>query len=93
MLSMNTADSTGTPANQTASGEVKIDSELWTTKEASRFLHVSAKTVFNLRQRGLPCVLLGRAVRFVPHEIKDYLIRNRGVSSHRLRRIAREDAN
>ena len=63
--------------------------DLWTTKEVGRFLHVSAKTVFELRKKGLPFVKLGGAVRFVPNEIRTYLDNSRRLSSHRLRQIAR----
>jgi excisionase family DNA binding protein len=68
------------------------DSVLWTTKEVAKHLHVSLKTVFNLRKRGLPFVQLGGAVRFVPQEIRDYLVNSRGLSSHRLRQIVRKGA-
>ncbi len=40
--------------------------DLWTTKEVGKFLHVSGKTVFELRKKGLPYLKLGGAVRFVP---------------------------
>jgi hypothetical protein len=67
------------------------DSEvLWTTKEVGKFLHVSGKTVFELRKKGLPFFKLGGAVRFVPQEIRDYLLNTRRLSSHRLRQIARK---
>jgi len=68
----------------------EIDSELWTTERVAKYLHVSLKTVFNLRKKGLPYVQLGGAVRFVPQEIRDYLVTSRGLSSHRLRQIARK---
>jgi predicted DNA-binding transcriptional regulator AlpA len=70
--------------------EVQFPQKLWTTKEVALFLHVSLKTVFNLRKKGLPCVHLGGAVRFVPQEIKDYLANSRRSSSHRLRQIIRK---
>ncbi len=82
--------------NQPVFEEIKPsppDSELWTTKEVSKYLHVSLKTVFNLRKRGLPYVQLGGAVRFVPQEIKDYLVTHRGLSSHRLRQVIRKGAS
>ncbi len=70
------------------------DSEdLWTTKEVGRFLHVSGKTVFELRKKGLPFVKLGGAVRFVPNEIREYLLNSRRLSSHRLRQIARNGSS
>jgi excisionase family DNA binding protein len=64
--------------------------DLWTTAEVAKHLHVSLKTVFNLRKRGLPFVQLGGAVRFVPQEIRDYLVNSRRSSSHRLRQIIRQ---
>ncbi len=92
---MNSLANTGTLGNPPVSDDVKIsfqetDSELWTTERVARYLHVSLKTVFNLRKKGLPYVQLGGAVRFVPQEIRDYLVKSRGLSSHRLRQIARK---
>jgi len=66
------------------------DDQLWTTEQAAKYLHVSLKTVFNLRKKGLPYVQLGGAVRFVPQEIRDYLVTNRGLTAHRLRQIVRQ---
>ncbi len=63
---------------------------LWTTREVAEFLHVSVKTVFNQRKKGLPFVQVGGAVRFVPQEIRDYLVTSRGLSSHRLRQMIRQ---
>jgi excisionase family DNA binding protein len=68
------------------------DSDLWTTKDVAKHLHVSLKTVFNLRKKGLPFVQLGGAVRFDPQEIRAYLANSRGLSSHRLRQIVRKGA-
>jgi len=66
------------------------EDKLWTTEQAADFLRVSLKTVFNLRKKGLPFVQLGGAVRFIPQEIKDYLVTNRGLSAHRLRQVVRK---
>jgi len=63
---------------------------LWTTREVADFLHVSIKTIFNLRKSGLPFVQLGGAIRFVPQEIEDYLAYSRRLSAHRLRQIIRK---
>ena len=92
---MNSLANTGTLGNPPVSDDVKTssretDSELWTTERVAKYLHVSLKTVFNLRKKGLPYVQLGGAVRFVPKEIRDYLVKSRGLSSHRLRQIARK---
>jgi excisionase family DNA binding protein len=92
---MNSLANTGTLGNSPVSDDVKTlsqetDSELWTTERVAKYLHVSLKTVFNLRKKGLPYVQLGGAVRFVPQEIRNYLVSSRGLSSHRLRQIARK---
>jgi predicted DNA-binding transcriptional regulator AlpA len=67
--------------------------DLWTTPEVAKFLHVSLKTVFNLRMKGLPYVQLGGAVRFVPQEIRDYLVSHRNLATHRLRQAVRKGCN
>jgi excisionase family DNA binding protein len=63
---------------------------LWTTREVAKFLHVSLKTIFNLRKKGLPFVQLGGAVRFDPQKVRAYLNDSRGLSSHRLRQMIRK---
>ena len=91
---MNSLENTGTLGNPPVSDNVKTspetDSGLWTTERVAQYLHVSLKTVFNLRKKGLPYVQLGGAVRFVPQEIKDYLVTNRGLTAHRLRQAVRK---
>jgi excisionase family DNA binding protein len=79
-------------SNPSPSGEETANpaQDLWTTPEVAKHLHVSLKTVFNLRKRGLPFVQLGGAVRFVPQEIRDYLSKSRRLSSHQLRQILRK---
>jgi hypothetical protein len=75
------------------SGELTSPAQdLWTSSEVAKFFHVSLKTVFNLRKRGLPYVQLGGAVRFVPQEIRDYLADSRRSSSQRLRQMIRKGA-
>jgi len=89
---MNSSTTTHNLENPPMAEEVKTpvqDSDLWTTKDVAKHLRVSLKTVFNLRKKGLPYVQLGGAVRFVPQEIKDYLVNSRRLSSHRLRQIVR----
>lgn len=86
---------TGTPANNMVTEQTQVPKpeleNLWTTKEAAEFLHVSAKTVFVLRRKkGLPYIKLGGAIRFVPEEIRKYLEYSRRLSSHRLRQMARK---
>src|ERR1700734_1936951 len=96
---MNSPENNTTPGHPSAAGEVisypethEADSDLWTTERVAKYLHVSLKTVFNLRKKGLPYVQLGRAVRFVPQEIKNYLVTNRGLTAHRLRQVVRKGA-
>jgi excisionase family DNA binding protein len=94
---MNPLENNSTPehppiAREAINSSHESDSDLWTTKEVAKHLHVSLKTVFNLRKKGLPFVQLGGAVRFVPQEIKDYLVNSRRLSSHRLRQIVRKGA-
>jgi excisionase family DNA binding protein len=95
---MNSSTNSGTLENSAVSEDIKtlpseIDTDLWTTQRVAKYLHVSLKTVFNLRKKGLPYVQLGGAVRFVPQEIKDYLVNSRHLSSHRLRQIVRRGGN
>lgn len=76
--------------NETNQPLPESDEQLWTTERVAQYLHVSPKSIFNLRKRGLPYVQLGGAVRFFPQEIKDYLVTNRGLTAHRLRQVVRK---
>ena len=51
---------------------------------------VIARRRINLRNKGLPYVQLGGAVRFVPQEIRDYLVSHRNLATHRLRQTVRK---
>ena len=46
---------------------------LWTTAELTRYLGCSERQTLNLRRRGLPCVRVGRLVRFLPAEVAAWL--------------------
>jgi excisionase family DNA binding protein len=90
---MNSPTHTSSLETSPVAEEIKTpvqDLDLWTTPEVAKHLRVSLKTVFNLRKKGLPFVQLGGAVRFVPQEIKDYLVNSRRLSSHQLRQIIRK---
>jgi hypothetical protein len=63
---------------------------LWTSKEVAKHLHVSLKTLFNLRKRGFPYIQLGGSIRYVPQKVEDYLLSNSGLDSHRRRQIVRK---
>ncbi len=83
------------PNDLPASGEAQIpsaeaESGLWTSEKVAQYLHVSLKTVFNLRRNGLPFLKLGGAVRFIPQEVKDYLVTHRGLAAHRWRQVIRK---
>jgi len=56
------------------------DDQLWTTEQVGKYLHVSLKTVFNLRKKGLPYVHWAEP-SLSPQEIKDYLVTNRVVGA------------
>lgn len=77
-------------ASTVAPAEAPASNTLWTTEEVADFLRVSIKTVFNLRKTGLPYLQLGGAVRFDPQEVRAYLLKNRHLTSHRLRQKARQ---
>jgi hypothetical protein len=93
---MNSSINTSTPGNPTIAESANkqtspaSDDQLWTTEQVGKYLHVSLKTVFNLRKKGLPYVQLGGAVRFVPQEIRGYLVANRGLTAHRARQVVRQ---
>jgi predicted DNA-binding transcriptional regulator AlpA len=77
--------------NETARSEnPPAPQRLWTTPEVAEYLHVSIKTIFNLRKKALPFVYLGGAVRFVPQEITDYLANSKRLAFHRSRQIIRK---
>jgi hypothetical protein len=84
--SSNNNNNSSTPASE----DMTTVQNLWTSRQVAKFLHVSLKTVFNLRKKGLPFVQVGGAIRFAPKEITDYLINSRRLSSHRLRQIIRK---
>ena len=50
--------------------------ELLTTAELAAKWKVHEKTIYNYRLEGMPTVLFGRAVRFDPDEVTEW-IRNR----------------
>ncbi len=79
-----------TPDQPSVSSPGETDSELWTSEKVAQYLHVSLKTVFNLRRNGLPFLKLGGAVRFVPQEVKEYLVTHRSLAAHRWRQVIRK---
>ena len=89
---INSSNSGASPVPDEAKASVQ-EEDLWTTPEVARHLHVSLKTIHNLRKKGLPFVQLGGAIRFVPQEIREYLINSRRLSSHRLRQLVRKGAS
>jgi excisionase family DNA binding protein len=78
------------PEQSSQSSPDKTDSDLWTSQKVAQYLHVSLKTVFNLRRNGLPFLKLGGAVRFVPQEVKEYLVTHRSLAAHRWRQVIRK---
>lgn len=80
-------------ASKTPESTPLPNDRLWTTDEVAYYLCVSPKTVFNRRKKGLPCVLVGGAVRFDQQKVKEYLTNNPGQSRHRQRQIVRKGVN
>jgi hypothetical protein len=92
---MNPLENTSSPETPQVTGDTNTppsEPDWWTTLDVAKHLRVSPKTVYNLRKKGLPYIQLGGAVRFIPEEIKNYLVTNRGLNSHRLRQIVRKGA-
>jgi len=59
-------DNTATPAGPA--------DRLWTVKEAARFLAVSDSWVYQAARTGaLPCIHIGKAVRFDPTALRAYV--------------------
>lgn len=52
---------------------------LWNLKQTADYLQCSIRHVQNLQKRGLPFILVGRLSRFDPTEVREYLLRTRGV--------------
>jgi excisionase family DNA binding protein len=52
------------------------DEGLWSVEEVRQFLKIrSSDAVYHMLQReGLPCVRLGRRVRFVPSAVKSWVV-------------------
>ena len=46
---------------------------LWSTPDVARFLRCSERQIFNLRQQGLPAILVGGMVRFDPAKVRSWL--------------------
>jgi len=47
---------------------------LWTVKEVAHYLHCSTRHVNNLIRGGLPCIYVGRLVRFSPDQVKEFVV-------------------
>lgn len=51
---------------------------LLTTDQTSKHLGITIRTLYTLTQRGdLPCIKVGRSVRYDPRDIEEYLARNK----------------
>ncbi len=57
-----------------------ISEPLLTGGETAKLLRVSEMTIYNLNKRGeLPCVRIGRAVRYDPVDLRAYLERSKAT--------------
>lgn len=58
---------------------------LWTVREVCEFLRVGRNAVYEMAQNGvLPSFRVGARVRFVPDEIRAWLVRQRKPEASRL---------
>ena len=53
--------------------ETPATDRLWTVKEVAHYLHCSPRHVNNLLRSGLPCIYVGRLVRFCPEQVKEFV--------------------
>ena len=51
------------------------DGGLWDIAQLMRHVPVCRRSISNLRKRGLPAIVLGRRVFFMPASVKDWLLR------------------
>lgn len=49
---------------------------LWNVADASRFFRCSERQIYELVQRGMPCVRVGAMLRFDPNDIRDWVRSN-----------------
>ena len=54
--------------------ETPATDRLWTVKEVAHYLHCSTRHVNNLLRGGLPCIYIGRLVRFCPEQVKAFVV-------------------
>ena len=66
----------------------KLDDELFTRRETEDALHISPRTLFDLRASGrLPFVRVGGSICYFRSDIEEFLLRNRvGGSKKKSRR-------
>jgi len=62
---------------------------LWESDEVCAYLRISRKHLYSLLQAGLPCVRLGRSLRFDSEAVVAYLKKNPRLSLHRERQAIR----
>lgn len=57
--------------------EATAPAEVLTNEEAARYLRVSTRTIYTLvRERALPCCLVGDSPRYLRDELRSWLTRN-----------------
>lgn len=58
-------------------------SRLYTAEETGKLLGVSTRTLYTLSARGeLPCIKVGRSVRYHPDDIDAYIKKQRSEVKH-----------
>jgi excisionase family DNA binding protein len=64
--------------------------ELWDTKQAAAFLHVSRSWVYQRTEAGLlPCLRVGGLLRFEPAVLRDFIRQDRISSTDVMERLKR----
>ena len=54
--------------------QIGQDKLLWTSREASRAMSISERTLWGLTKNGtIPCVKIGRSVRYDPDDIRAWI--------------------
>ena len=71
----------GKPSRLGADAVVSLDRRLLTARDVATLLCVPVSTVYELTRGGrLPCLRIGRAVRFSREDLEAHLAANRGTS-------------
>lgn len=51
----------------------------WSEDDLAKHLKVSRSFLWELRKKGLPCIRIGRTVRYQPDAVAEWLSRNQNI--------------